>query len=368
MEKRNRHIALLMTAAVLLLNSCSHDDATVEQSVSEPVEQGTPIAFSSNTQEEKSVTRAPLKDKVQVFKVYGFKNNGPVGSPYSAYQEVFPGYLVKWVANTAGTSTTNTNDWEYVNQQDVGQDEQTIKYWDWSAKAYRFFAVTAGAGNPTSSDGVAGHKESFTMTADASDETAIKNTPYFSKLWFSTGSEALYPTRLFGKPVQLEFMKPFARVRFMFTYSYEPEGNKIKTKSFKPTDGSEIALKGSFTVSYPLTGNEREESYSVMPKANPAAGETLDAFTEEYIVDGTEKWYTVLPNNTQDSYTMTIRMTNDSQDKTAVVPAEYMQWLPGYSYTYIFKITELGGVEIELVQSAYTGWTENEMDRSVYNW
>ena len=105
----------------------------------------------------------------------------------------------------------------------------------------------------------------------------------------------------------------------MFTYSYEPEGNKIKTKSFKPTDGSEIALKGSFTVSYPLTGNEREESYSVMPKANPAAGETLDAFTEEYIVDGTEKWYTVLPNNTQDSYTMTIRMTNDSQDKTAVV-------------------------------------------------
>jgi hypothetical protein len=25
-------------------------------------------------------------------------------------------------------------------------------------------------------------------------------------------------------------------------------------------------------------------------------------------------------------------------------------------------------VEIELVQSAYTGLTENEMDRSVYNW
>ena len=45
-----------------------------------------------------------------------------------------------------------------------------------------------------------------------------------------------------------------------------------------------------------------------------------------------------------------------------------MQWKPGYSYTYIFKITAEGGVEIELVQSAFTPWTDVEMNHDVYNW
>ena len=172
-----------MTAAALLLCSCSHDDATVEQSVPEPVEQGTPIAFSSNTQEEKSVTRAPLKDKVQVFKVYGLKNNGPVGSPYSTYQEVFPGYLVKWVANTAGTSTTNTNDWEYVNQQDVGQDEQTIKYWDWSASAYRFFGVAGADGTNEVTGAYTNENQAYKLTyeADATQPAQEEKVPYRSE-------------------------------------------------------------------------------------------------------------------------------------------------------------------------------------------
>ena len=54
--------------------------------------------------------------------------------------------------------------------------------------------------------------------------------------------------------------------------------------------------------------------------------------------------------------------------KTAVVPAEYMSWKPGYSYTYIFKITEEGGVEIDLVQVAVTTWTDMSIVHSVYNW
>ena len=58
----------------------------------------------------------------------------------------------------------------------------------------------------------------------------------------------------------------------------------------------------------------------------------------------------------------------NNNERTAVVPAAYMSWLPGYSYTYIFKITEDGGVEIDLVQSAVTPWTELENDHSVYNW
>ena len=45
-----------------------------------------------------------------------------------------------------------------------------------------------------------------------------------------------------------------------------------------------------------------------------------------------------------------------------------MRWLPGYSYTYIFKINEEGGIEIELVEAAVTPWTELGTARTVYNW
>jgi hypothetical protein len=74
----------------------------------------------------------------------------------------------------------------------------------------------------------------------------------------------------------------------------------------------------------------------------------------------------------QGSYTMSVWMNSDNVSdpatRTAVVPAEYMTWQPGYSYTYIFKITEQGGVEIDMVQSAVTPWTELENDHQVYNW
>ena len=185
----------------------------------------------------------------------------------------------------------------------------------------------------------------------------------------------MYPTKQFGKPVQLEFLKPFARVRFLFNYSYAQEGIRLKKNEFKPTDGSKIALVGTVTVSYPLTGTATQESYTATPKESPAEGETLNAFTEEYIPEGgptKEIWYTVLPRTSQGSYTMSVWMNSDNVSdpatRTAVVPAEYMTWQPGYSYTYIFKITEQGGVEIDLVQSAVTPWTELENDHQVYNW
>lgn len=390
MRKKYGHIIWMAMAMLMgMAWSCCSSDDSDEQDV--PVT-GTPIAFSAKEGEETAVnnggagaraygmTRAatPLSESTTTFKVWGYKNDGPVATPYSTYQTVFPGYTVNWIDGSAATTTSNTNGWEYVAQETGSDPEQTIKYWDWGAKAYRFFGVTARL---TGAYGTNNETYKFEFTANASsvrdgDGTAeekmaanIAATPFISKLWFSTGNEADYPTRLFGKPVQLEFMKPFARVRFMFTYSYEPEGNRIKEKSFKPTDDTKkIALKGTFTVSYPLTGNEIEESFSVIPEANPAEGETLDAFTEEYIPEGTEKWYMVLPNNTQGSYTMTIKLAKDTEYKTAVVPAEFMQWKPGYSYTYIFKITAQGGVEIELVQSAFTPWTDQEMNHDVYNW
>lgn len=361
-------MGLLELIGLLALNGCSSssDDGVAPIGPDEPV-LSTPIAFSAS-QGEEAVTRSTSLHaaNVSTFKVWGYKNLS------STTQTVFPGYTVKW---TEGGSTTNSSGWDYIL---VDEPEQTIKYWDWSAAAYRFFAVTEGVGNPN--DATEG-QVSFTMTADASgannDAIAanIAETPYFTRLWYSTGQLPTYSDKQFGKPVQLEFIKPFARVRFLFKYSYAQEGIRLKKNEFKPTDGTKIARKGSVTVTYPLTGIQTKESYSVTKNPSPTEGEELDAFTEEYIPEGgptKEIWYTVLPRTSQGSYTMSVWMNSDNvlqpATRTAVVPAEYMTWLPGYSYTYIFKITEQGGVEIDMVQSAVTPWTELANDHEVYNW
>ena len=77
-------------------------------------------------------------------------------------------------------------------------------------------------------------------------------------------------------------------------------------------------------------------------------------------------WYVLLPNISQGSYTLSVKVNEET--KKAEVPQQYMQWLPGYSYTYVFKITDEGGVAIGWVEYAVTPWTEQEADRPVYNW
>ena len=132
----------------MFASGCSSDaDVTPDSGEVVPPTSGTPIAFAAMQQEEQAVTRAAALETtgVTTFTVYGFKNMSyDETDGYNGLQEVFPGYTVNWTINTAATSTTNSDGWEYVNQQALGKEEQTIKYWDWEAQAYRFFAV-AGA-------------------------------------------------------------------------------------------------------------------------------------------------------------------------------------------------------------------------------
>ena len=374
-------MSLIGLMSCLGLMGCSSDSGEQEPA---PAPIGTAITFAARQGEEavsqgarsyranEAAYRAyganrraatPLSEDATSFKIWAYKNMDYNEGVYRDEQLVFPGYDVDHINNSAATTTTNTSGWEYIL---AGKPEQTIKYWDWGAAAYRFFALTEYTSHEPHvaygpNDEYWAHE--FTLTADATDVGAA---PYFSKLWFSTGSFEDYPDKEFGKPVQLEFMKPFTRVRFLFIYAYEQEGIRLKNKAFKPSEDSDIALKGTVTVTYPINGTKTREWYSAVPKESPTSEEVLDAFTEEFIPEGTEKWYTVLPRTSQGSYTMHVEVNADK--KKAVVPAEYMTWLPGYSYTYIFKITNEGGVEIALVESAVTPWSEMETDRVVYNW
>ena len=417
-----RLMRLMGLIGLIGLMGCSGGEDATGQTPTTPPTPTTPtitetaITFSGQQSEEQAVSRGanraneangpysrragtPLSESATTFTVWGFKNmdyNDGTGV-YGGTQTVFPGYTVKWISGSAATTTTNSNGWEYVAQQTSG-DEQTIKYWDWNAKAYRYFAVTgwSGAEPPTPPATYEANKTyganetygpagaygayAFSMLANASDATEMAKSPYFSKLWFSTGNVADYRDKQFGKPVTLEFLKPFARVRFLYKYSTPREGFKMTDQKFRPTDDVsaaddakvKIARKGTVTVHYPTEGTATKEWYTVVVDADKST--RLEAFTEDFDPDNDTKvyntcengWYWVLPIISQDRYTLTVKVNNN--DRAVTVPAEYMTWLPGYSYTYIFKVTEEGGVEIGWVEYAMTPWTEMTATKTVYNW
>ena len=379
----------LISLMILGLTSCSgSSDDDLQESQPETNSDMVAITFNGSGGAETSVTRAdgtPLSEKAKTFTVWGYKNMSYTAGDYGETQTVFPGYEVNWTSNSAGTTTSNSNGWEYV------APNQTIKFWDWSAKAYRFFAVTGWTGltPPATYEAnktyVAG-ENAVSMLANAvplldggridlaATKTQMALAPYFSRLWFSMGDPVAYPDKQFGKLVVLAFLKPHARVRFIFKYVFPREGIKLEDIQFKPSAvDSKILRKGTVTVSYPIQGTATSETFTT---TSSGAAEQLDYFSEDYDPEDDTKdyvktdngWYTVLPNNTQGSYTMSVTVNKGVEPKTAVVPANYMQWLPGYSYTYIFKITDEGGVEIGWVETAVTPWTEMEADWTVYNW
>ena len=345
-----------------IFTSCSSDPMAEEPEVKQ-----LPIAFSGSMTEEE-VTRAytPLSDYVTSFIVWAYKNDTyDAGTKaYSDLQMVFPGFTVKWKSNTASTSATNTSNWEYVLAE---YPEQQIKYWDLSAKAYRFF----GSAEMSADHGVweqttVAGDEVYTYTCQA-DATNAADAPYFTRLWFST-NDGNTPTRPYGKTVTLEFIKPFAEVRFLFTYA-DPKVNPLpllEDPDFRPaTPGDHIAVEGELKITYPLTGTGTKDTWV----STPDWDKYLTAFTQPSVTTPTpvDHWYKVLPIRNQDSYKL--KVTVNGADKECMVPEDLLNWSPGYRYTYIFKVNDEGGVELESVKVGVTEWNIVEpVDHSLYNW
>lgn len=403
----------LLLLLVLLLGACCHDDDE------KPVqEKGTPITFSGSEAETKQEgtrayephktngtyrtqggTRAatPLNSLgITRFRVYGFKNTGNDVN-YPTYQMVFPtsGYTVEWEANTAATTSTNTSNWEYIL---TSHPDQTVKFWDLSAAAYRFAARTTSIeATENISVNAVTHDTELTLTIPGLYSDHVEDAPYVSKLWFSNGNPSTYPDKQFLKPVVLEFVKPFTHVRFMFVSadpSVKIEDMELIDMQFKPTDGGGIGVNGSVVVTYPITGTTLRETFDSTPS------KTITGFTQDYTeniyftaaeataynldhgltegqegyktegdvrIAGSYLWYTVLPVSSQGSFTLSLSVYGEP--RTAVVPAGYMTWKAGYQYTYIFKVSGDGGVEFGDLLTAFTGWSEGFTGvEAVYNW
>ena len=324
-------LAVVLTA----LTACSHGDADERQAVA--IDER-PIVFAGQTHDGVAITRAALSDAATSFRVWAYKNTAyDETDGYTACQTVIDGYTVSW-SNTL--SSSNTAGWEYVNGS-----TQTIKYWDFNALAYRFFGyapATAGVDVAESAD-----KIILTVPVDGRSADAVAAAPYISEPWFSTGNPTDYPDMLFAQPVRLSFFKPFARVHFLFTFAdgLSIDRNDLSDVSFHPLNQSAlIGQAGNVSFAYPLKGNDTTYSWT------STSTDGILAFTDDYQegVSTNGVWYTVLPVETQGAYELTVNA--DGEDRSATVPAVMMQWLPGYDYTYVFKITEEGDVTLSTLR------------------
>ena len=409
MKKKLFLAAITLTA----LMGCTTDEFVGDQNLRETNQNGA-ISFNSGTP---AITRADktgsgaAEDLHNQFFVYGIKKESVDGAGnVQAGNLVFQNYVVKWSANSAMTTTSNTENWEYVGYTltekerakvttNSGAAAQTIKYWDWGAADYTFYAFSAlpadiegdkitvaKVQNQTTAASKTVYDNGYTVTLAAG---ASLDDLYFSErvnIVKSEGSNASNTNRqadnTYGGNVTFRFHNMATKVRVAM-YETIP-GYSVTIKEFKVTDAANPEFSametsktanfaanlqnctanttGTMTITYDGTTGAASLNY---PKVNFTGSKNnvleLGAGLKENVIIGTSaaeatydqtgKAYTsAFPNeeNSQNlklkvSYTLTAPNTNEVitvTDATAEIPAKYLQWKPGFAYTYLFKIND----------------------------
>lgn len=394
---------LFFAASALALASCSSDDFVGDNSGNLHGTTNGEIAFAGETGKitrAGSIKGASAADLLgEKFYVLGTKgtldNNQPTDT------KVFDNYQVEWKANTAGTTSDNTNDWRYeglditaLNKTATTGGKQTIKYWDYSQPQYDFIAYSIGS-NALVTD-------ANTITAGKVYGSSIetpKGTDYKSytlKGSSITDLQKCYYTDIvtvenanYGKPVQFTFKNITAKVRVAFyetvpgytvsnlqfytdnttTKADLPGENNQKATLFTTGD-DKLTKNGQMDIIYPVVGssNKTQAAYNkafvnvtsqetetsiALGKVDYATNNVLATSAKTATMAGTssDSYYTpVLPVAKATPLTIRMNYTLTSEDGSgetikvygakAVIPAAYTAWQPNHAYTYIFKISD----------------------------
>lgn len=391
---------LFIAASALALASCSSEDFVGTEGGN--VENGAnkAINFSGNAGK---ITRATKNTGTAAemlngqFKIYGVKKASD-----DKFKNVFVDYSV-WDA-TANTTTSNTKGWEYVGAKNstnlgtgnisLGDEAQTIKYWDYSASEYRFVAGSpisafqfnknqdiADKGTYITSatiSGLAGHIEAN------KEGTALNTDPVY------VATPKVVKKDKYQEPVQFEFNRQQAMVRvgiyetipgYAITaikfYAYDDNGD------LKVTDKNNIILTSGTadyfvggsnvkgTINYDWTGTTPSYTYAytegITKRKNWYAGyfephNALATTSAETVAKlyGTDKdmssangYFTVLPTPSATKaapiiikcdYTLTADdksgETIEVTGATAAIPEAFSKWEVNTRYTYLFKISD----------------------------
>ena len=246
---------LFLAAALAAMVSCSDNSFVGENGPNALGSEDGAIAFGSSF---KAVTRgdtygASAADLLgNKFIVAGVKGDG-TGTGQS---DVFKSYTVDWTSNTAGTTSSNTSDWEYVGKTNYFglAGAQSVKFWDYSTTAYDFAAYSVGKGNTLTAK-----TTSDISTADAPADGVI----YATSIDYGNAGTAAYKLRgaladlaecyitdmttvtkaNYGKEVQLNFRSLASKVRIAL-YETVP-GYSVKEVNFYTSDGDDLKATGT---------------------------------------------------------------------------------------------------------------------------
>ena len=374
----HKHIFIISALAICLL-SCSSPEQD-DLLIPEPQQGSISFGGNSGSWQDAPTSRAGetgLETIAKSFRVWGYKNTGGNHTDgFTKPQKVMDGYIVKWTQPATG----GTGNWEYTGIENKNLNAtQTVKYWDYSATCYRYFAFSPEnatvtttllqeGGNSTNQAGTTSEEGSTNKTDKASkvsfqipfqynESATSSSTPYISGLWLSD-NQNFGDDKKYGACVKLTFAPIVTKVRIKFNYKENITNISIKDISFKKTDG-DVPTAGNICITYPITGTGTQPVYSWETTQKGIINLSVPYEEEaDKIHQTTErgKWYFVPPIGEQGTYTMTA--TIDGKTSTAIIPAEYMKWKAGYQYTYIFKITEAGTV-ISFTNLLVEKWKES---------
>ena len=388
-----------------MFTACADDGFIGDKTALEGAEGEKPISFGSATP---ATTRADKVDGAAAtdlnnnFVVFGYKTmTGPTT------QTVFQNYQANYVTNTAHTTTSNSANWEYVGYKnlpvgvstDVGVTafsaltgsgqanetaiDQTIKYWDYSATNYKFFAYSLGTGKsgPTYAKASAltnSPSDSYTLEGDQ-DQLA---SCYISELLTIDDPDGSTPTEVdlrflsIKSKLQLGFYEtiPGYSVKNLKFYATSAAGSSTTTPALY-AGSSTLPKAGTYTVTFdsngkPLLaweaaasdGSQENVTFETTltdyetPEYKEASADYLGRASNEATKTAVKD---VLPYADGADLTLKVDYTLVSRDgtgetieavgATAVVPAAFTKWKPNYKYTYLFKISDksnplIGGV------------------------
>ena len=396
---------ILAVLAGLTFASCSNDDFASENNqtlVSQPSDGTINFGFSAP-----AMTRADLYGGDAAarlgnkFVVYGTKHVNAEDNTETNDKVVFNNFQVAYTASTAGTSASNSSDWEYagLHAYDATPTSQGVKYWDFSAKqGYTFYAFSS---SDISYPKNAADKVKITKVTKDEPTAPATGSLYNKGYSVEVSSDANLGNLYFSdrvpvaqadyeKTVNLTFRNIGTKVRFGF-YETVP-GYKVSIDRFyidnanaavvtdfatmndAQTDGFYASLqnvKGSANQTINVTYYDNTDPAIVnRPKvSNPTGGYdyniklgsattiigkvlSTSASAPTWVDGSTSGDYTfVYPfeGNTNPlllKLDFTLTAEDGSPDviqvrgARAIVPAECVKWKGNFAYTYIFKISD----------------------------
>ena len=213
--KKNLFFAAL---AITALVSCSENDFVGDTPSPNSNNDVGAISFGTGF---KAVTRAVEGKAAADSLNYNFVVEGTktvTANSSTTVSEVFDNYNVNWVENTADKTLSNTANWEYVGQpiltSKTDVTEQSIKYWDFAASQYDFWAYSVGGGGANVSslahDANLG-SSAYTITGTKEDLAKV----YISDLTtaYSPSETGVSGEPVMGDEVSLTFRSLVTKVR-----------------------------------------------------------------------------------------------------------------------------------------------------------